>query len=109
MKKIITLIAVAAAATLSTANLPADSKPKPEMVQIDNFSFAPQTLTVRTGTKVTWVNKDDVPHTVTSTEKKFKSGVLDTDEQFSYTFSVPGTYAYFCTVHPHMTGTIVVK
>ncbi len=109
MKKIIALIVVTAAAVLSAANLPADTEPSPDMVQIDNFTFTPQTLTVRAGTKVTWVNKDDVPHTVTSTDKKFKSPVLDTDEQFSHTFSVPGTYNYFCSVHPHMTGQIVVK
>ncbi len=109
MKKLITLIVVASATAFSAANLPAETKPGPDTVQINNFSFTPQTLTVRVGTKVTWVNKDDVPHTVTSTDKKFKSPVLDTDERFSHTFSVPGTYNYFCSVHPHMTGQIVVK
>ena len=89
--------------------LPADTKASPNTVKIDNFSFTPQTVTVRTGTKVTWINKDDVPHTVTSNDKKFKSRALDTDEQFSYTFSVPGTYSYYCSVHPHMTGKIVVQ
>ena len=61
------------------------------------------------GTKVTWINHDDVPHTVKSTEKKFLSGTLDTDDKFSFVFTEPGTYPYFCTVHSHMTGTIVVK
>jgi plastocyanin len=78
-------------------------------VAIDNFTFTPQTLTVAVGTKVTWINHDDVPHTVKSTEKKFLSGTLDTDDKFSFVFTEPGTYPYFCTVHSHMTGTIVVK
>ena len=80
-------------------------------VKIDNFSFAPTTLTVGVGTTVTWTNRDDIPHTVVSTEepKAFKSKVLDTDEKFSYTFTKAGTYPYFCSVHPKMTGTVVVK
>jgi plastocyanin len=80
-------------------------------VKIDNFSFAPATLTVAVGTTVTWTNRDDIPHTVASTEepKAFKSKVLDTDEKFSFTFSKAGTYPYFCSVHPKMTGTVVVK
>lgn len=102
-------MAIAALVLLSTHHLPAQTKTEVNSVKIDNFSFTPQTLTVHAGTKVTWVNKDDVPHTVASTDKKFKSGVLDTDEQFSYTFSAPGTYSYFCSVHPHMTGRIIVQ
>jgi amicyanin len=78
-------------------------------VTIDNFNFAPATLTVSAGTTVTWVNRDDVPHTVVSTEKKFKSPVLDTDEQFAYKFTEPGTYEYFCSIHPKMTGAVVVQ
>jgi plastocyanin len=80
-------------------------------VSIDNFSFSPETLTVPAGTKVTWVNHDDVPHTATSNAKPraFDSGALDTDQKFSYVFAAPGTYPYFCAVHPHMTGQIVVK
>jgi plastocyanin len=80
-------------------------------VKIDNFSFTPATLTVAVGTTVTWTNRDDIPHTVVSTDdpKAFKSKVLDTDEKFSFTFSKPGTYPYFCSVHPKMTGTVVVK
>jgi amicyanin len=78
-------------------------------VKIDNFSFAPVEITVAAGTTVTWTNRDDIPHTVVSTEKVFKSKVLDTDDKFSFTFSKPGTYPYFCSVHPHMTGTVVVK
>ena len=80
-------------------------------VKIDSFSFGPATVTVAVGTTVTWINRDDIPHTVVSTDdpKAFKSKVLDTDEKFSYTFAKPGTYPYFCSVHPKMTGTVVVK
>jgi plastocyanin len=78
-------------------------------VKIDNFVFGPQTLTVPVGTTVTWTNHDDIPHTVVSTEGVFKSKVRDTDEKFSYTFTKPGTYPYYCSVHPKMTGTVVVK
>src|SRR5271156_4368102 len=80
-------------------------------VKIDNFSFGPATLTVPVGTTVTWTNHDDIPHTVVSTDdpKAFKSRVMDTDEKFSYTFTKAGTYTYFCSVHPKMTGKIVVQ
>jgi len=78
-------------------------------VKIDNFSFGPQTLTVPVGATVTWTNRDDIPHTVVSTDGVFKSKVRDTDEQFSYTFAKAGTYPYYCSVHPKMTGTVVVK
>ena len=78
-------------------------------VAIDNFTFTPATLTVLAGTTVTWVNHDDVPHTVTANDKAFTSAALDTDDRFSHTFTAPGTYSYFCTVHPHMTGQIIVK
>ena len=78
-------------------------------VKIDNFSFGPATLTVAAGTTVTWTNRDDIPHTVVSTEGAFKSKVVDTDEKFSYTFAKPGTYSYFCSIHPKMTGKVVVQ
>lgn len=79
-------------------------------VTIDNFSFAPMELEIPAGTQVTWINKDDVPHTVVSIDHKlFKSRALDTDEKFSFTFTTPGTYEYFCSVHPKMTGKIIVK
>jgi plastocyanin len=78
-------------------------------VKIDNFTFGPKTLTVKTGTTVTWTNQDDIPHTVASTTKQFKSKALDTDDKFSFTFTTPGNYEYFCSLHPHMTGTIVVE
>jgi plastocyanin len=78
-------------------------------IKIDNFSFAPGTFTVAVGTTVTWINHDDIPHTVVSTDGVFKSKVMDTDEKFSYTFTKAGSYPYFCSVHPKMTGTIVAQ
>ena len=79
-------------------------------VGIDNFTFTPQTLTVKAGTTVTWTNKDDIPHGIAATNNAFtRSKALDTDDSFSFTFTTPGTYQYFCYIHPHMTGTIVVE
>jgi plastocyanin len=79
------------------------------VVKIDNFVFGPQTVTVLAGTTVTWTNSDDIPHTAVSTDGVFKSKVLDTDEKFSYTFTKAGTYSYFCSIHPKMTGKVVVQ
>jgi plastocyanin len=89
----------------------AEQKPAPTTaeVKVDNFSFGPAQLTVAVGTTVTWTNRDDIPHTVVSTDKVFKSKVMDTDEKFSFTFSQAGTYPYFCSIHPKMTGTVVVQ
>jgi len=87
----------------------AQQKPETTEVKIDNFSFGPGTLTVPVGTTVTWTNRDDIPHTVVSTEGAFKSKVLDTDEKFAYTFSKVGTYPYFCSIHPKMTGKVIVQ
>jgi len=78
-------------------------------VTIDNFVFGPQTITVPVGATVTWTNKDDIPHTSVSTDGVFKSKVLDTDEKFSYTFTKAGEYSYYCTIHPKMTGKVVVQ
>jgi len=87
----------------------AGEKPAPNVVTIDNFSFLPQTLTVPVGTKVTWVNRDDIPHTVLSVDKiTIVSPALDTDEKFSYTFTTAGTNDYYCSVHPHMKGKVIV-
>ena len=77
-------------------------------VTIDNFTFAPAELTVKVGTTVTWTNHDDIPHTVASAGK-FRSKTLDTDDSFSFTFTTPGDYQYFCSLHPHMTGMIKVE
>ncbi len=78
-------------------------------ISIDNFTFTPAEVTISPGTTVTWTNKDDVPHTATSNTKVFSSGALDTDQKYSFEFKTPGTYPYFCAVHPHMTGKIIVK
>jgi len=89
--------------------LSAQQKPEAAEVKIDNFSFGPAALTVPVGTTVTWTNRDDIPHTVVSTDGVFKSKVLDTDEKFSFTFSKAGSYQYFCSIHPKMTGKVVVQ
>jgi amicyanin len=78
-------------------------------VKIDNFTFVPQRVTVKAGTTVTWINEDDIPHAVAATSKAFRSKVLDTNDKFSFTFTTAGTFEYFCSLHPHMTGTIVVE
>ena len=84
---------------------------EPRQVSIDNFKYIPDTLTVPAGTKVTWTNHDDMPHTVTSTGKPrvLDSDALDTDDRFSHVFAEPGTYDYVCTVHPKMSGRVVVE
>jgi plastocyanin len=104
-------IALVMAGWLGVAAHAQQAPPAGAEVKIDNFSFAPAPITVAVGTTVTWTNRDDIPHTVVSTDdpKAFKSKVLDTDEKFSYTFAKPGTYPYFCSIHPKMTGTVVVK
>lgn len=78
-------------------------------VKIDNFSFGPSSIVVPVGTTVTWTNRDDVPHVVSSVDNLFKSKALDTDDHFSFTFTEPGTYEYFCAIHPKMTAKIVVQ
>jgi plastocyanin len=95
----------------ASARVLANDQPSPgnAEVVIDNFSFGPQTLTIAVGATVTWTNRDDIPHTVVSTDGVFKSKVRDTDEKFSYTFTKVGTYSYYCSVHPKMTGKIVVQ
>ena len=77
-------------------------------VVVDNFSFTPQTTSVAVGSTITWTNRDDVPHNIVSTEQKFKSPILDTNEQFSHRFDAPGAYTYFCSIHPKMSGKVVV-
>jgi plastocyanin len=89
---------------------PGGPSPTSIEVKIDNFTFAPGTLTIAAGTTVVWTNSDDVPHTVVSDDKTiFKSRALDTGEKFSYTFTKPGKYDYFCSVHPKMTAEVVVQ
>ncbi len=95
---------LAGGALIARAQSPASA------VSIDNFTFNPQKLTVKAGTTVTWTNKDDIPHGIASANNAFsKSKALDTDDSYSFTFNTPGAYAYFCYIHPHMTGTIVVE
>jgi plastocyanin len=77
-------------------------------ISIDNFAFSPAELTVALGTTVVWTNHDDIPHTVTSSDGAFKSHALDTDDSFSFTFEKAGSYQYFCSLHPHMVGTVKV-
>ena len=102
-------LALASVLVLHPTRAKAETTASPLQVQVDNFTFGPATLTVPVNSIVTWVNKDDLPHVIASNDGVFKSKALDTDEKFSYTFSKPGTYAYFCSIHPKMVGTIVVK
>ena len=83
---------------------------KQNKIEIKDFAFNPQSITVKSGAKVTWINRDEEPHTIVSVEKQFKkSSALDTDQEFAITVGPPGTYTYYCSVHPKMTGTIVVE
>src|SRR5580700_10912268 len=118
MRRSVSIAGLAAALVLGTLALGtgqksyvarAQEKMSMMEVKIDNFTFGPATVPV--GTTVTWINKDDIPHTVVSTDdsKTIKSKVLDTDEKFSLTFSKTGTYPYFCSIHPKMTGKVIVQ
>ena len=102
--------AFAIAATLPLLLGSTRARAEDTKVSIDNFTFQPAELTVKAGTTVTWTNRDDIPHGLAATNNAFKrSQALDTDDSFSFTFTTPGTYQYFCYIHPHMTGTIVVE
>jgi plastocyanin len=105
-------LGAATATMLAAVVLPvwAENAAPASAVSIDNFTFNPTPLTVKAGTTVTWTNKDDIPHGIASSTNAFpKSLALDTDQSFSFTFTTPGTYQYFCYVHPHMVGTVVVE
>jgi len=106
MPIMIALLLLAGSTSVTAADQPPAANAE---VKIDNFSFGPQTVTVPVGATVIWINHDDIPHTVVSTDGLFKSKVRDTDETFSYTFTKAGTYPYFCSVHPKMTGKVVVQ
>jgi plastocyanin len=93
------MLAVAAVAAQDTANV----------ITIDNFTFTPPEMTVAVGTTVKWVNHDDIPHTVVNKDLVFRSKALDTDDSYSYTFASAGTFNYFCGLHPHMVGKVIVK
>jgi plastocyanin len=110
------LLLFAGSSSVTASDQPANDQPASDQpsvasaaVKIDNFVFGPQTITVAVGTTVTWTNSDDIPHTAVSTDGVFKSKVMDTDEKFSYTFTKPGTYSYYCTIHPKMTGKVLVQ
>jgi plastocyanin len=103
------LIAIMLLALSSRVTANAEPSAPAAAVKIDNFVFGPQTVTVPVGTTVTWTNVDDIPHTAVSTDGVFKSKVMDTDEKFSFTFTKTGTYSYYCSVHPKMTGKVVVQ
>jgi plastocyanin len=96
--------AALAAAALATARAAGDAA-----VKIDNFTFEPQQLTVKAGTTVTWINEDDIPHNIVSSNRTFRSKALDTDDKFSFTFTTPGSYEYFCGLHSYMKATITVS
>jgi plastocyanin len=106
---ILSVLFLLAILALEISNLSAPAQTADATVTIDNFTFEPQRLTVKTGTTVTWINQDDIPHALASNAKVFKSKALDTDDKFSFTFATPGVYDYFCSMHPHMTGTILVE
>ena len=90
---------------------PAAAGKAPEAkVEIKHFAFAPEVLTVTAGTRVVWTNRDDEPHIVVSAGNRFASSkAMDTDETYATVFDKPGTYAYFCSIHPHMVGTVIVR
>ena len=101
--------ALAVVLALATGGPTTSAQAADNEVKIDNFTFAPQRITVKAGVTVTWINDDDIPHTIASSSKLFKSKALDSEDKFSFTFTTPGTYEYFCSLHPHMTGAIVVE
>jgi plastocyanin len=92
-----------------TRPVDSDSNAGTNGITIDNFSFTPAALTIPAGTTVTWTNRDDIPHTVVQRDQKFKSKALDTDDTYSFTFAEPGTYEYFCSLHPKMVAKIIVE
>ena len=109
-RRVALLLALATPALGLIATRAASAVPaKTQAVSIKMFAFTPQVLTVTPGTTVTWTNADEDPHTVTANDKSFHSAALDTDDKYSYTFTKSGEFAYFCSLHPHMTGKVIVK
>ena len=104
-------LGAACAPLLAVVILPAlAQKPAAGAISIDNFTFNPKQITVKAGTAVTWTNHDDIPHGIASSSNTFtRSKALTTDDSFSFTFTTPGTYQYFCYLHPNMVGTVVVE
>ena len=102
-------VALAAALLVAlVAGLPASARAAQLEVKIDNFTFGPQKLRVKVGDTVTWINQDDIPHTVVSIGH-FRSKALDSEDKYSFTFTTPGSFEYFCSLHPHMTGAVEVE
>ena len=102
-------LALASVLVLHPTRATGEPAASPTEVRVDNFTFGPPTLTVPVNSTVTWINKDDLPHVIASNDGVFKSKALDTEDKYSYTFRKPGTYSYFCSIHPKMVGTIIVK
>ena len=102
-------LALCVTAGRKVQSLPQQPSSAPVEVKIDNFTYTPVTVTIAAGTTVKWTNRDDIPHTVVNDDQKFQSKTLDTDESYTYTFTKPGTYPYFCSIHPKMTGKVVVQ
>ena len=107
MKSALTLVAIGLLAI--GLGGPLAAAPETDRIVINQFMFQPTTLTVKAGSTVTWLNKDEEPHTVVSATGLFRSAALDTNDRFSFKFSKPGTYAFVCTIHPQMIGTIIVQ
>jgi plastocyanin len=105
----LSLILFAVAFTYSRTSATQSPRAEANEIVIQNFAFEPSTLTVKAGTKVTWVNRDDEPHTATATDKRFNSKTLENGDRFSTEFTQPGTYKYYCALHPKMTGQIIVQ
>ena len=113
-KRLVAIVSVEVALLLATVSIihpprmKADDAKSTE-IRVDNFTFAPDTLTIPVNSTVTWINKDDIPHVIASSDGVFKSRALDTDQQYTYTFTKAGTYPYYCSIHPKMVGKVVVQ
>lgn len=108
---LVVMIAASSVVTMSqlaNAARPPEASARVQVVQISNFAFVPAILTVKSGTTVTWANADEDPHSVVANDKGFRSSALDTNDRYSFTFTKAGDYRYFCSLHPHMTGEIIV-
>lgn len=108
MKAVLAALMATAAGAISAGARAQEKGRGPAKVTIDNFVFTPAALTVAAGTIVSWTNDDDIPHLVVDKEGRFRSEALDTGDSFSFTFAQPGSYEYFCGLHPHMVGSIIV-
>lgn len=107
LRRVLYILVLALVIVTLRPAIPAHADADAQIV-IKDFAFSPASLKVAAGTTVTWINRDDEPHTVVSAEAKFRSDALDTGDKFTFTFTSPGTYSYFCTLHPHMTGLVEV-